>query len=98
MNRTHHEFLRKMGPEMDECESPLKIHELLKLSGEDMRKSLRDIKRAKFEKVAENHKHTSSILNKIRSSREYDGNRTFVSDPEIVSTQDRNGKVDTFYD
>ena len=56
MNRTHHEFLRKMGPELDECESPHRVNELLKLNNEELRKSLKEIKKAKLEKIEKNHK------------------------------------------
>lgn len=93
INKTHNEFLRKIGPEIDEIESPLKFNELLKLNEEQLQKSLREIKRNKIDKISTEKKQTSSILNKLRSSRGFNGNKTFLSDPEVVNNKNKDGQV-----
>ena len=82
-----------MAPPIDECKSPSAINKLLRLDKRDLRKSLYEIKHNKLSNTDSSFGQAVNGLHQINTGKVFDGNRTFVSEPEITSIKKRNGQV-----
>ena len=78
-----------MPPNYDETESPSKISKLARLNKNDLKKTLKDIKKRKIE---DNNNTFGDVADNVEKMQSH----TFYSNPDIRSNQSHTGKVNYF--
>lgn len=93
LNKTDTALLNRLHPPMEECNSPSKINQLLRMDRRDLRKSLHEIKQNKLLNMTKNDLTANKKIERMGMSKQFDGSRTFHSDAQINSIRKKTGHV-----